>query len=457
MRKSIVKIITVALVIIMAVGLTACDFVSFLKTDQGGGTTSGATDFNYSNCVADTSVNLPDSLEKAANVVFASSSSDNYADIETAVEQTGVDRAVVSIKTSYTTNQGSYAASGSGVIIDVTEDDKNYGADEDNVFYIVTCHHVINDLSDAKSQTVTVYVPDENGRCYDDDGYDDRFKFTGKIGGTPSSLSSQSVVLVGGDLDSDVAVLRLYVSNNTIASKIVKAKVAPDTYKAKLGASVFAIGNPQGTHAGWLSAGHISDVSNIGVVETAGEMELWGIDVEIFPGNSGGGLFNLKGELIGITSSGDAVEIGENTISQRLNYAIPNALSTDKAADKGFINVAKQLIASATDSNYGYVSGRRVKFGITVENATGSVQITEVTEGGLGYSAGLRSGDYITSGKVNSSPSVTINSIADFDSLIKAAKINDTLTITLSRGAFSSSHKQLQILQYYFCNTQQYA
>lgn len=78
----------------------------------------------------------------------------------------------------------------------------------------------------------------------------------------------------------------------------------------QVGEPVVAIGNPYG----WENT--ISDglISGIREIE---DLKLLQITTPISPGSSGGALFNMKGEVIGITT------IGSEWGAQNLNFAIP--------------------------------------------------------------------------------------------------------------------------------------
>ena len=105
---------------------------------------------------------------------------------------------------------------------------------------------------------------------------------------------------------------------------------------------------------------------------------------QVSPGNSGGGLFNMNGELVGIVNakSGDSEAEG-------IGFAIP-------------VNTAKE-VAQELISN-GYVTGRPA-LGVSVISGdtamqyfgTSGVYIVEVVEGGGAANAGLQYGDRIVS------------------------------------------------------------
>ena len=146
-------------------------------------------------------------------------------------------------------------------------------------------------------------------------------------------------------------------------------------------------------------------------------MNLLQTNAAVNPGNSGGGLFNMRGELIGVVnakSSGDGVE--------GLGFAIPV---------NDALNVAEQLM------EYGYVKGK-VVIGIGLVDITDAsmarylglsgygTYITEVTEG---YNDDvLQVGDRIIS--VNGEE---ISSREDVTAIVKKASVGDKLTFQVSR------------------------
>ena len=462
MKRKIGYLLTVLILIAAIISASAC---SFVKNDEAEGGDGEAQAYSYSHLVSDSSVSLKDSIDIASpGASFKSSEATEYNNLEEVLNNTKVERSVVTVYCTY----GNSASIGSGVIVDV-DDGVNFGPDEDNIFYIITCHHVIDDLPNYNNG-VTVYVPDEEGNNYDDEGYNKRYAFTGSIGGAVSAAMMRAVSLVGGDKYADIAVLRLYVSDSAIAETITKAKVISSDKDLKLGKSVFAIGNPQGSHAGWVSSiGSIADLKNSSIVEDIGRMNLIGVNIDIYPGNSGGGLFNMKGELIGITNSGDAVEVNDisgstQVISQGLNYAIPHKNSSDKKKDKGFINVAKQLIDTylTARNNYGYVYGRRVQFGFISQEANYGVVVASVSNNSMAYAAGLRQGDIITKIQVNGGELKSVSSNSVITEVINNASMGDAMCLIVeritneSRQTTKTIQINLKVYQYYFCNTQNY-
>ena len=343
----------------------SCGCMTFVSEKHINGDTSGEDE--PSGASTDYSVVLDSSSEMARNVTIASTEERPASPLSEREARLQVARTSVAIKTS---------GYGSGVIIDV-DDGVDYGDKEDNIFYVVTCHHMISAGGD-----ITVYVPDEN-YSYDNDDY----IFSGKIGG--AIAENQAVSLVGGDIVSDIALIKLFVVSDAIAATIEKAKVMDTSrYSVGLYENVFAIGNPTGTLPGSAtSLGVANPVRENILCESAGYMTLLQIAVGTNPGNSGGGLYNLYGELVGITNAG-------NTNYESINFAIPLKTTDDpEKEDRGVVNVVGQLLATYLASggkNYGYVSGRwslGVKINVNTKNTV--IYFDTVDEGSIAAQAGV--------------------------------------------------------------------
>jgi serine protease Do len=269
--------------------------------------------------------------------------------------------------------------------------------------------------------------------------------------------------LVGGDNASDVAVLRLFVSDDAIAGTIVKAKIMSDEYSLKLGESVFAIGNSEGTHGGWVSSGVVADTGSVEEISTIGKMTLLGISVDIYSGNSGGGLFNLYGELVGITNAGKTIEGADGTSSSvGINYAIPIKTSTDLVKDTGFVNVVKQLMATYVKSNgknYGYVKGRADVYWFEIGLLNGRPAISSVVKGSQADGQ-LQTGDVIVGYAINDGTYKEVLSYYDISDALYSLVVGDEIAIKFSRnagyGKTTTFTKKFTAKQYYFCNTGDY-
>ncbi|MCQ2387428.1 MAG: trypsin-like peptidase domain-containing protein, partial [Clostridia bacterium] len=317
----------------------------------------------------------------------------------------------------------STSGNGSGVLVDMGE----YGKNDSNEVYIITCHHMID-----KKGMITVYIPDKNGN-YDNKDYTfggeigDKIYTDEKIKYVDVGEADVAVTLVGGDKDSDIAVLQLdlnkcAISGNKLSiSDLVLAKLPSKNYKMELGEKVFAVGNPTGTLPGTLSVGNISYLEREDeFISDLGNMNLMQIDVSINPGNSGGGLYNLKGELIAITNAG-------STAYTNINYAIPYELSNGN----GYLSIASKLISTKTDTNYGYVEGRKEKMGFTTSQSFNylldryELTVSAITVGSVAEEVGLKVNDIIIGGKLNSGDRVNFKLLEELTALIKSANAGD--------------------------------
>ena len=431
--KKFVKILTVfVLTFIIASSLSACTFIipdnSFTPSiGAGAGSGSGSQG---------------PATSLTVNIKEQSTGTREILTLEQANAK--VERSIVAIETT--------GGSGAGVIVDVDVEN----VIDDNIIYIVTCHHVISGKGD-----IAVYIPDaENPDNYVNPDY----IFMGTIGGAISQNKSKAVTLVGSDFKSDIGVIKIDLSkpaksgNLLSKDKIVKAVIPANDYKVTQGETVFAIGNPTGGLPGWLCSGIVASLENSIPVSDIGNMKLMGISAPTNPGNSGGGLFNMYGELIGITNAG-------NTAYDAINFAIPLYTSdkdVDGEIDNGVVNMVKQLITSATETNYGYIQGRKVMLGITVAkgSTTDGREVTyiyEVISGGVASTAGIKKNDIIVGVKVNDVEQTGVDTYEEINQTLGALKIGDKVTLVVQRtGAFNqvtTANVSMNITQFHFCDT----
>jgi len=228
-----------------------------------------------------------------------------------------------------------YVAEGAGSGVIISEDG-----------YIVTNNHVIEDAT-------KIIVKLKNGEEYE-------------------------AKLVGTDVDTDVSVLKIEATD-------LKPAVFGDSDMLQVGELAIAVGNPLGELGGTVTDGIISALDReIDLGDTI--MNLLQTNAAINPGNSGGGLFNGRGELIGITvakSSGTDVE--------GLGFAIP-------------INDVKKCVEDI--KTYGYVKGK-IQLGlnlIEIDNvydammyrvSSTGVYVQSVTDDSSAEKAGVEIGDRI--------------------------------------------------------------
>lgn len=396
--KSLILVVALLLAMSLA-ALSGCTVVSVNPNLPGGG--DGGSIAEPTN----TSRNLGKTYD-VASVTFHKSNTGERLSLEEAIDR--VFESVVVIETTLSNGTGV----GCGIMLDVDVVYRQASVNRNEFVYILTCHHVIED-----GTKLTVYLPkyDEEKQMYEYETYE----FSG--------------TLIGGDKLSDVAMVRIDLTSNAYglqASDLTKAKI--NDSDLSVGQDVFAVGNPTGELPGTVTKGVVSFINREISVEDIGTMTLLQIDAAINSGNSGGGLFNLAGELIGVVNAGA-------DDYQGLNFAIPIFGSNGAEA------VAYSLIATSTDSNYGYLTGRW-KFGATFTSSAdrygGYVQISSVTSGGTLSKAGARSGDALVSlsgvkdGKTYELNDVTsLSEFSDFyDELQRVFVAGDQLTMVVQRG-----------------------
>jgi serine protease Do len=183
--------------------------------------------------------------------------------------------------------------------------------------------------------------------------------------------------VLGTDPTSDIAVIKINTKDN------LKAVIFADSDKARVGDWVVAIGNPFGL-GGTVTAGIISarnrDIS-LGKYD-----DFIQTDASINQGNSGGPLFNVKGEVVGINSailsnSGGSVGIG---------FAIPSNFAK---------NVVKQ-ITEFGEIKRGYIGVRIQEVTKEIADSLGlksqeGALVSSASAGGPADKAGIEAGDII--------------------------------------------------------------
>ena len=195
--------------------------------------------------------------------------------------------------------------------------------------------------------------------------------------------------LVNGDEYYDIAVLKVK------SDKIKKVATLGDSSNLELGDTLFTVGAPLGKeYMGTITKGIVSGVNRmVSVKLTSGSylMEVIQTDASINSGNSGGPICNIKGEVIGITSSklvGSGVEGMGFAIPINSVLAIIENIESGKKIERPYLGV--QLVdltnTFALQYYYGITIGDDVEFGAV---------LSYVEEGKAADKAGLKIGDVI--------------------------------------------------------------
>ena len=252
-------------------------------------------------------------------------------------------------------------SAGSGVIFSQTD---NYG-------YVVTNYHVVED-----GENIGIRLTDG---------------------------SEYSAEYIDGDEFSDIAVLKMKKNGNEEFT--VATLGSSDTLQ--VGEEIVAIGNPLGTLGGTVTNGIISALDRQIVVEDI-PMTLLQHNAAINSGNSGGGLFNLSGELVGIVNAKKAAGGIEG-----LGFAIP-------------IDLVSDIITEILEK--GYISGRPT-LGIEVQYGTlGWFGPTGV------FVVDSDNPEFKTSDRIVSVDGRIINSVLDYYAALDSSMIGKTIEVIIYRN-----------------------
>ena len=237
---------------------------------------------------------------------------------------------------------------GSGVIVDI--DRQNGDA------YIVTNAHVVCNTEGSQTE----YCNSIYAYLYGSDVMDvDYFVYNNVGVQNINGIDASDIEIVGVSLTYDLAVLRVEGSEVLARSNAVAASFSEDEVFA-VGERVYAIGNPQ-----WegLSAtrGIISRESqNIHLDIATTVFRVMRTDAAINGGNSGGGLFNMRGELVGIVNSGAASVIEEDGVTindiDNMSYALPATYAR---------RVVQSMIDRYEENNRTFYDVRKATLGVT--------------------------------------------------------------------------------------------
>ena len=219
--------------------------------------------------------------------------------------------------------------------------------------------------------------------------------------------------LVGSDETNDVAVLKVEASG----LPYVTIGSSDDLV---VGDQVVAIGNPLGELTSTMTVGYVSakdrdvttDDTIINMIQT---------DVAINSGNSGGPLFNMKGEVIGITTAKYSGSSSSGATIEGIGFAIP-------------ISDVSSMISDLM--NYGYVTGAYMGVGVRDVDATAQTYgvpagayVVELYEGYAAVKAGVQVGDIITA-----VDSYEIDTYTDLSRALRNYKAGDTAILTVYRS-----------------------
>lgn len=247
---------------------------------------------------------------------------------------------------------------------------------------------------------------------------------------------------IGGSITYDVAVLRA----KTDDVKKVNPQFKPVTVSLDyaVGEHTYAVGNPDGAGIS-VTEGIVSvDSDNITLALDGKARTYRSIrtDTALTHGSSGGGLFNMQGELIGLNNAGD------EDISS-MNFAIPASVMTAVADGILYYNAADSKVDYTKIAHLG-VTVRAKNSRYVYDAATGNgaikedVTVDEINAGELFEKSGLKVGDLITSITLNGK-TYEITRIFKMTDVLLNARAGDTLVIGYKRGETIGTSPELTV------------
>ncbi len=232
--------------------------------------------------------------------------------------------------------------------------------------------------------------------------------------------SEYEATLIGTDSYSDLAVIKINATGLPAATLGTSSSMT-------VGDPVFAVGNPLGVLSSSVSQGIISGLDRTINVD-GHNMTLMQTDAAVNPGNSGGGLFNANGELIGIVNAKsyglDVEGIGFAIPMDTAKSIIMDLIDLGYVTGRPYLGISMQDVALRFGS--GYSSNPFFSFG---GNYVTGVQVVAVEEGSPAQNAGLQVNDVIVG-----LDDQEITGTSQLSALLYEYKVGDTVTISVLRG-----------------------
>lgn len=325
-----------------------------------------------------------------------------------------------------------YISQGSGVIIDV---DKDAG----DMYIVTNCHVIYSYGADTEfSDDVNVYIYGKEYTIYtyNNSSYID-------------DSNAISAEVIGASLTYDIAVLKVEGSEIVKNSNVVAAEWSTDE-NVYVGETVYAIGNAAGEGIS-ATTGIVSVDSEditLDMYDTSSTSDDFTYrtirtSVPIYSGNSGGGLFNANGKLVGIINS-KTVAASTGEYSDNISHALPAAN----------VRRAVQNLIDRYEESGSFESGiYRATLGVTVQSVSSSaymnnttnlveivetIQVYEVADGALAEGS-LQAGDQIVSIKITDSESTVkeeydVTRLFNVSEILLSARVGDLVYITVKRS-----------------------
>ncbi|MBR4270807.1 MAG: trypsin-like peptidase domain-containing protein [Clostridia bacterium] len=300
---------------------------------------------------------------------------------------------------------------------------------EDDFTYVITNYHVVYSAN-VNEDNGSNFAHKIVGYLYGSDGTpkQDEKNADGYIQYDYGQFAL-NFTLVGGSVDHDIAILKVPTEDMININPNAKAVTMAETYY--VGETAIAIGNPE--NAGISVTEGVISVDNeyiqLNIDGNTRNYRTIRMDTAIYGGSSGGGLFNSRGELIGITNAGDGTD-------QNINYAVPldivknvtdNILyyydgTNTSTVKKIFLGITPTI----TDSRYVYDSSKG--YGNIIE----TIAVKEITANSIAANWGLAPDDTLVCLIINDEEH-NINRNFEMRDLILTIRAGDNISIKYIR------------------------
>lgn len=430
MKKTGLITVCTAFVALIAVGLTACAGSNATVYDV-------ATTLGYEGSEADWISSVTNSGTEARKL-YEEAKADGYtgtyveflkeigyAAQDGSVSVSGALMSVVSVMSAFSEQAYTYVngrpvyqektvySSGSGVIYSL---DKKQGD-----AYIITNYHVVYDVDSVGTEEVANISDEIAVYLY------------GSVYGSEADAIEASYV--GGSMEYDIAVLRIE-DNDLLKNSYALSLVASDSDAVTAGETVYAVGNPEGKGIS-VTQGIVSvEAEYIAMTASDEKTQVSRLEIRtdaaVNHGNSGGGLFNADGRLVGIVnarSEEDGVEAFGYAIPSNLALAIAqNVIDNSKANDsKGALRATLGITVQITDSRSVYDVETQKAY--IVETVT----VRSVAMGSISYGK-LRENDVLYSIRINDGAKKVITRQYMVGNALFNVRMNDTVELTVYRN-----------------------
>lgn len=294
----------------------------------------------------------------------------------------------------------------------------------DRIYDAVLCIEVLSDDGSVLSSgTGFVYATDDNY------GYvlTNAHVVSGgtNVQGIMTDNTTTRLTILGTDSYTDLAVLRMDVK------QVKQVASIGDSKNTAVGNTVFTVGSPMGsTYVGTVTKGILSGKDRLVETSTSNGLssesyivKVLQTDAAISPGNSGGPLVNLAGDVIGITS----LKLVDDEV-EGMGFAIPieDAMNYVEYLEQGKAIERPVVGVQILDLTNRYALYR---YGINVpDNVDSGIYLVEVNSGYPASDGGLKAGDIIT--KIDGNE---ITSVSEFKYELYKHNIGDTIEVTYYR------------------------